>query len=49
MVTAGLELTALKLAGYSEVARPTSGTFNARVGQGRWDGIWPADGTPTSA
>ncbi|WP_349631172.1 general secretion pathway protein GspK [Bradyrhizobium jicamae] len=35
MVTAGLELTALKLAGYSEAARPTSGTFNARVGRGR--------------
>ena len=35
VVTAGLELTALKLSGYTEAARPTSGTFNARVGQGR--------------
>jgi general secretion pathway protein K len=35
MVTAGLELTALKLSGYGEAERPTSGTFNARVGAGR--------------
>jgi general secretion pathway protein K len=35
MVTAGVELTALKLSGYSNVARPSSGTFNARVGAGR--------------
>src|SRR5882724_6677927 len=35
MVTAGLELTALQLSGYSEAARPSSGTFNARVGPGR--------------
>ena len=35
MVTAGLELTALQLSGYSEGARPSSGTFNARVGPGR--------------
>ncbi|MFB9265910.1 general secretion pathway protein GspK [Bradyrhizobium erythrophlei] len=35
MVTAGLELTALQLSGFSETARPSSGTFNARVGPGR--------------
>jgi general secretion pathway protein K len=35
MVTAGVELTALKLSGYGNVARPSSGTFNARVGAGR--------------
>ncbi|WP_245302255.1 type II secretion system protein GspK [Bradyrhizobium sp. LTSP885] len=35
MVTAGVELTALKLSTYSNVARPSSGTFNARVGPGR--------------
>lgn len=35
MVTAGLELTALQLSGYSEAVRPSSGTFDARVGAGR--------------
>ncbi|KWV43974.1 type II secretory protein PulK [Bradyrhizobium macuxiense] len=35
MVSAGLELAALQLSGYSEAARPSSGTFNARVGAGR--------------
>ena len=35
MVTAGVELVALQLTGASEAARPTSGTFNARVGTGR--------------
>ncbi|VIO76685.1 hypothetical protein CI1B_65960 [Bradyrhizobium ivorense] len=35
MVTAGLELTALQLSGANENERPTSGTFNARVGPGR--------------
>ena len=35
LVGAGVELAALQLAGRSEVARPTSGTFNARVGMGR--------------
>ena len=35
MVTAGVELTALQLTSGSEAARPTSGTFNARVGAGR--------------
>ncbi len=35
MVSAGIELTALQLSGYSEAARPSSGTFNARVGPGR--------------
>ena len=35
MVTGGVELAALQLAGASEAARPTSGTFNARLGAGR--------------
>lgn len=35
MDTAALELTALKLSGYNEATRPSSGTFNARVGPGR--------------
>ena len=35
MVTAGVELTALKLSGYGVATRPSSGTFNARVGPGR--------------
>ena len=35
LVGAGVELAALQLAGRSEAARPTSGTFNARVGTGR--------------
>ena len=35
MVTAGVELSALQLASPDENARPTSGTFNARVGAGR--------------
>ncbi|WP_246801214.1 general secretion pathway protein GspK [Bradyrhizobium genosp. L] len=35
MVTAGLELTALQLSGTTEAGRPTSGTFDARVGAGR--------------
>ena len=35
MVTAGVELAALQLTGSNENARPTSGTFNARVGTGR--------------
>ena len=35
MVTAGVELSALQLTGPNESARPTSGTFNARVGTGR--------------
>ena len=33
--TAALELTALKLSGNNDATRPSSGTFNARVGQGR--------------
>src|SRR3979411_442751 len=32
---AGVELAALQLAGRPETGRPTSGTFNARVGAGR--------------
>jgi general secretion pathway protein K len=32
---AGVELAALQLAGRTEAGRPTSGTFNARVGAGR--------------
>jgi general secretion pathway protein K len=32
---AGVELAALQLAGRDEAGRPTSGTFNARVGAGR--------------
>jgi general secretion pathway protein K len=35
LAEAGVELAALQLAGRSEAARPTSGTFNARVGAGR--------------
>jgi len=35
LVQAGVELAAFQLTGRSEAARPTSGTFNARVGQGR--------------
>jgi general secretion pathway protein K len=35
LVQAGVELAAFQLIGRSEAARPTSGTFNARVGQGR--------------
>src|SRR5260370_28856827 len=35
LVSAGVELTALQLAGRNEAVRPTSGTFNARVGAGR--------------
>jgi general secretion pathway protein K len=35
LVEAGVELAALQLAGFNEAARPTSGTFNARVGAGR--------------
>ena len=35
LVGAGVELAAFQLAGRSEAARPTSGTFNARVGNGR--------------
>jgi general secretion pathway protein K len=34
-VTAGVELAALQLTGFTDAARPTSGTFNARVGAGR--------------
>src|SRR5260221_4773623 len=35
LVGAGVELAALQLAARTEAARPTSGTFNARVGAGR--------------
>ncbi len=35
MATAGVELAALQLAGVSDAARPSSGTFNARLGAGR--------------
>ena len=35
LVEAGVELAAFQLAGRNEAARPTSGTFNARVGTGR--------------
>jgi len=35
LVGAGVELAVFQLAGRSEEARPTSGTFNARVGAGR--------------
>jgi general secretion pathway protein K len=35
LVEAGVELAAFPLAGRNEAARPTSGTFNARVGSGR--------------
>ncbi|MCK1393543.1 type II secretion system protein GspK [Bradyrhizobium sp. 1] len=35
LVNAGLELAAYRLTAQSEATRPTSGTFNARVGAGR--------------
>jgi len=35
LVSAGIELAAYRLTATSEAARPTSGTFNARVGAGR--------------
>ena len=35
LVEAGLELAALQLTGRGETLRPTSGTFNARLGSGR--------------
>jgi general secretion pathway protein K len=35
LVTAGVELAAYQLTGLNEEARPTSGTFNARVGAGK--------------
>jgi general secretion pathway protein K len=35
MVTGGVELAVLQLAGLSDAARPSSGTFNARLGAGR--------------
>jgi general secretion pathway protein K len=35
LVEAGVELAAFQLAGRNEAVRPTSGTFNARVGGGR--------------
>jgi general secretion pathway protein K len=35
LVTAGVELAAYQLTNVSEVLRPTSGTFNARVGAGK--------------
>lgn len=35
LVNAGLELTAYRLTAQNEATRPTSGTFNARVGAGR--------------
>jgi general secretion pathway protein K len=35
MVTGGVELAALQLSGLSDSARPSSGTFNARLGAGR--------------
>jgi general secretion pathway protein K len=35
MVTAAIELAAYQLTGLTEAARPTSGTFNARVGPGK--------------
>jgi general secretion pathway protein K len=35
MVTAGVELAALQLADVGDAARPSSGTFNARLGAGR--------------
>src|SRR6185312_8775347 len=35
LVQAGVELAVFQLTGRTEAARPTSGTFNARVGQGR--------------
>jgi general secretion pathway protein K len=35
LVQAGVELAAFQLVGRNEASRPTSGTFNARVGSGR--------------
>lgn len=35
LIQAGVELSALQLAGREESARPTSGRFNARIGEGR--------------
>ena len=35
LVTAGLELTAYRLTAVKEEARPTSGTFDARIGAAR--------------
>lgn len=35
LVNAGLELAAYRLTAQNEAVRPTSGTFNARVGAGR--------------
>jgi general secretion pathway protein K len=35
LVSAGVELTAYRLTGQSEQARPTSGTFDGRIGAGR--------------
>jgi general secretion pathway protein K len=35
LVTAGVELAVFRLVGTTEAGRPTSGTFNARVGAGR--------------
>jgi general secretion pathway protein K len=35
MMTGGVELAALQLAGLNDAARPSSGTFNARLGAGR--------------
>ena len=35
LTTAGVELAAFQLSNAREAARPTSGTFNARVGVGR--------------
>ena len=35
LVNAGVELAAYRLTGRTEAARPTSGTFNARIGAGR--------------
>jgi general secretion pathway protein K len=35
MVSGGVELAALQLAGVNDAARPSSGTFNARLGAGR--------------
>src|SRR5688572_32522855 len=35
LVSAGVELAAYRLVGVSEAVRPTSGTFNARVGAGQ--------------
>src|SRR3954447_22827744 len=35
LATAGVELAAYQLAGIKEAERPTSGTFNAKVGAGK--------------